>query len=543
MAAQKDLPEEIGNDAATRESKANYRTIFDASNDAIFVHDLATGAILDVNRSVTELYGVPYEEALGLTVQDLSAGVAPYTQEGAVAFLKAAAAGTPQLFEWLAKDRAGRLFWVEVNLKRVVMGQRACLLAIVRDITERKRADREIQASHESQKTLNALLHLALEDLQLEELLQRALALVLHNPWPATHGVGAVFLVDDASGEIVLKAHNGVDRHILERCARVPLGHCLCGRVAQSGEAIYCGSIDARHEITYVEISPHGHYCTPIMAGDKVLGVLNVYLDAGHQQDPAEEQFLSAFATTLATIIVRKRAEENLRVADEQLREQAALVKLGEMAAVVAHEVKNPLAGVRGTIQVIGGHLPRDSKDSAVIRDVIARLDALDELMQDLLLFARPPQMQRGAVDIVALAKETTALVSQDPAARNIRFEVEGSAPHVVADAKLLKIVVLNLLINAAHALENHGTIRTSISASDHACCIGIADTGPGIPADIRDRIFKPFFTTKPRGTGLGLSTAKRLVDAHQGRIRIECPAGGGTVVTVELPRRVDLPS
>ena len=239
-------------------------------------------------------------------------------------------------------------------------------------------------------------------------------------------------------------------------------------------------------------------------------------------------------------IAERKRAEEGLRVADEQLREQAALVRLGEMAAVVAHEVKNPLAGIRGTIQVIASRLPQGMKEVAIIGDVIARIDALDELMKDLLLFARPPQMHPGPVDLVALAKETTELVSQDPAARDVRFEVDGSAPLVVGDAKLLKIVFLNLMVNATHALRNNGTIRASVTATDRTCQIAIADSGPGIPPEIRDRIFIPFFTTKTRGTGLGLSTAKRLVDAHHGRIIVDCPEGGGTVVAVELPREPD---
>ncbi len=518
-------------------SEANYRALFDASNEAVFVHDLATGAIVDVNRRATELYGTTRAEALRLSVQDLSAGRPPYTQDRALELLSLAAAGTPQTFEWIAKNRAGREFWVEVTLKRVTIGGRESLLATIRDITGRKAAEQEIRRSHESQKTLNALLGLALEDLALEDLLHRALALVLHNPWPATQGVGAVFLVDDAAGELVLKAHNGIDRHILERCARVPLGTCLCGRVAASKQPIYCSSIDERHEITYDGISPHGHYCTPIAAGDTMLGVLNVYLKSGHPRDAAEEQFLAAFASTMASIIVRKRAEESLRVADEQLREQAALVRLGEMAAVVAHEVKNPLAGVRGAIQVIGTRLPPGSKDAAVIGDVIARLDALDELMKDLLLFARPPQMRPTTIDVVALAHETTTLVREDPAARNVRFEVEGSGAAVRADPKLLKIVLLNLLLNAAHAAHNSGTVRVAVTAIDHACRIAIADSGPGIPAEIRDRIFVPFFTTKARGTGLGLSTAKRLIDAHGGRIGIHCPAGGGTIVTVDLPR------
>ena len=130
-------------------------------------------------------------------------------------------------------------------------------------------------------------------------------------------------------------------------------------------------------------------------------------------------------------------------------------------------------------------------------------------------------------------------LVSEDPAARDVRFEVEGTAAPVFADRELLKIVLLNLLLNAAQAVQHHGTIRTSVLASDRACRIAVADDGPGIPAEIRDRVFAPFFTTKSRGTGLGLPTAKRLIDAHDGSISVACPVEGGTIVTVELPRGV----
>jgi two-component system, cell cycle sensor histidine kinase and response regulator CckA len=495
-------------DDALRESEAKYRTIFNAASDAIFLHDPATGAILDVNHRMTEMFGFTQEEAICLSVEDLSAGEDPYTQARALEFLRAAASGTPQLFEWLSKDRTGRLFWVEVNIQHVVLGGADRLLAIVRDISDRKAAEREIRQSHESQKALNALLRLALDDMPLETLVQRALGLVLQGPWPMSGGRGAVFLTAE-TGALGLEAQIGLDRRSLER------------ETAEAG-------IDC--------VTGPGCYCVPITAGDATLGVLKLYLTPGHALDPSEEEFLGAFTSTLASIIMRKRAERSLRAAEERLREQAALVRLGEMAAVVAHEVKNPLAGVRGAIQIIGGRLPADTKEAAILREVVARLDALDELMQDLLLFARPPQAHPVPVDITMLANEVADLMAQDPTARGVRFEVEGSAPAVMADPKLFRIVLLNLVLNAAHAMQGRGTVKMSLTVSGRTCRIVIADTGPGIPADIRDRIFVPFFTTKARGTGLGLSTAKRLVEAHEGRISVECPAGGGTVVTIEWP-------
>jgi two-component system sensor kinase FixL len=221
---------------------------------------------------------------------------------------------------------------------------------------------------------------------------------------------------------------------------------------------------------------------------------------------------------------------------EEQLREQAALVRLGEMAAVIAHEVKNPLAGIRGAVQVIGGRLPQDSREAAVVGEVLSRIDTLNGLIQDLLLFARPPQPRPVPVDVSPLVSITAELLNSDPALRGVLIEVEGSAPPLAADAELLKIVFLNLLVNGAHAMGGNGRIRVSIGVAGGCGRVTFADSGPGIPPEIREKIFTPFFTTKSRGTGLGLPTAKRLVEAHQGTLRVECPLGGGTTVTVELP-------
>jgi signal transduction histidine kinase len=221
---------------------------------------------------------------------------------------------------------------------------------------------------------------------------------------------------------------------------------------------------------------------------------------------------------------------------EEQLREKTALARLGEMAAVIAHEVKNPLAGVRGAIQVIGGRLPPDSKDALMIKEIVTRIDALNELMKDLLLFARPPQPRPEVVEIGALVAATAEFLRDDPAIKNVDVTVEGSVPPILADAELLKIVLVNLLVNSAHAMQGRGTIRVSLASIGDTCQIAIGDSGPGIPVEIRQKIFTPFFTTKARGSGLGLVTAKRLVEAHHGSISVDCPLGGGTTVTVLLP-------
>ena len=221
---------------------------------------------------------------------------------------------------------------------------------------------------------------------------------------------------------------------------------------------------------------------------------------------------------------------------EEQLRERSALARLGEMAAMIAHEVKNPLAGIRGAVQVIGGRLPAGNPDAPMMQEIVKRIDSLDAMMKDLLLFARPPKPKRLPTDMVPLLSATAGLLKEDEGAKQVDVEIEGSAPPVPADGDMLKMVFHNLLINGAHAMHGNGTIRVRVSAADHALHVAVSDHGPGIPVDVRDKIFTPFFTTKRRGTGLGLPTAKRFIEAHDGRITVECPPSGGTTVTVQLP-------
>jgi PAS domain S-box-containing protein len=228
-------------------------------------------------------------------------------------------------------------------------------------------------------------------------------------------------------------------------------------------------------------------------------------------------------------ITERKRSEA-------RLREQESLARLGEMAAVVAHEVKNPLAGIRGSLQVIGGRMPEQSRDRTVMHDIIGRLDSLNNIVDDLLVFARPREPKLAAVSIDPLVQNTVALLKKDPAHANTRVEIRCAPVVIQADAEQLQVVLVNLLLNAAQATRNEGHVRIDVTTGDGMCRIAIADDGPGIPADVRDRIFEPFFTTKHRGTGLGLPTAKRVIERHRGSIDIECPPAGGTIVRVALP-------
>jgi two-component system, LuxR family, sensor kinase FixL len=225
---------------------------------------------------------------------------------------------------------------------------------------------------------------------------------------------------------------------------------------------------------------------------------------------------------------------------EERLREATALARLGEMAAVIAHEVKNPLAAVRGAVQVIGSRLPPQTNDAAIIKEIIARIDGLNDLIQDLLVFARPPAPKPSRTDLRSLIVAVTTMLKRDPAYRELEVAIDGDLSPALADANLLTIALQNLLINAAQAQQGRGLVRVTLASAGTSHRIEIVDRGPGIPVEIRNDLFRPFKTTKARGTGLGMATAKRLVESQGGTIAVDCPASGGTAITLTIPAAPD---
>jgi PAS domain S-box-containing protein len=230
-------------------------------------------------------------------------------------------------------------------------------------------------------------------------------------------------------------------------------------------------------------------------------------------------------------ITARKRSEETLRA-------QVALVQIGKMAAVVAHEVRNPLAGIRGAMQVLAGRLPADSRESMVVNEVVVRIDTLNDIVDDLLLFARPRPVVPARVSITDLLNEVVTLLKADPRFAGIRFAIDVTDAAIEADAEQFKLVLQNLLINGAQAMEGTGELGITARLDGGWHELRIIDQGPGILPSVQEHLFEPFFTTKHRGTGLGLATSRRIVENHGGTIALECPQAGGTVAVIRLPVR-----
>jgi len=239
----------------------------------------------------------------------------------------------------------------------------------------------------------------------------------------------------------------------------------------------------------------------------------------------------------------------------ERLRDR--LAALGEMAAAIAHEVKNPLAG----IEVMAGILKRQLTESPdaqnILADIIKEAKMANVIVQEVLAFVRPLRLQVEDVSVGDVVRDAVTMAEShwQKGKIEIRVEVPESLRPIQGDPHQLRQIFTNFVTNAFEAMNGAGTIEITAVAIDGEeesttaeqtpgpmVMITITDTGPGIPPEVMDRIFSPFFTTKPQGSGLGLAIVRKIVDAHDGRIDVGQRPGGGTVFRVTLPVRSQQP-
>ncbi len=179
--------------------------------------------------------------------------------------------------------------------------------------------EHEVEKNLKIQKALNTILRLSLAPIPLDAQLLHILDLIIHLPWLALVVRGCVFLVEGDPPELVMRAQVGMPEPALVSCQKIRFGHCLCGRAILANQPIFAGCIDGRHETHYEGMLPHGHYCVPITNGERRIGLLNMYVRAGHEFSPLEDGFLGAAAGVIAGIIERREVEEALRRSEERL--------------------------------------------------------------------------------------------------------------------------------------------------------------------------------------------------------------------------------
>ena len=217
------------------------------------------------------------------------------------------------------------------------------------------------------------------------------------------------------------------------------------------------------------------------------------------------------------------------------------LAAIGELSAAIAHEIRNPLAAISGSIQLLKNNVKLGGTDKRLMDIVIRETEQLNRWITDFLDYSRPPPMDRKALDITRLIDDTLTVARQDEKMNGITVERQGTDPvWVLGDEARLRQVLWNLLMNAAQAMPGDGILAVAVESVDNGSRplveIKVSDTGCGIPPDEQDRVFQPFFTTKERGTGLGLAVVHQIVSHHDGRIDLESEVDKGTTFRLLLP-------
>jgi signal transduction histidine kinase len=238
---------------------------------------------------------------------------------------------------------------------------------------------------------------------------------------------------------------------------------------------------------------------------------------------------------------LRESREEIERLHRTQISRAEHLATLGELATGLAHEIRNPLAGIAGVIEIVGRDLPATSPARAVVKDVRLEITRISRTLTDLLETARPRRPEVRRSNLNTTVEHAVMLARQQVLSRPMKIELEKAPalPEVEHDSDQIHQVLLNLLLNAVQAMEGAGTVRVEIGARGDYAAVVVSDTGRGISSQNLPNIFRPFYTTKSNGTGLGLSLARRIVEDHHGRIEVSSVVGTGSKFTVLLPFRM----
>jgi two-component system NtrC family sensor kinase len=487
---------------AIRKSEMLYRTLFQSANDAIFIlkHDLFS----DCNAMATRMFGCSREELVGHCPAEFSPARQPDGRDSAEASLekiRLAMDGKPQFFGWTHRRADGSLVLAEISLNRIEAYSEPTLLAIVRDVTERKKAEESLR-----------------------ELSQA---------------------VEQSPVNVIITDTDGNIEYVNRRFVQVT-GYTAAEVLGKNPRILKSGH------------TPDEEYRTlwrTIKAGDDWSGeFLNKAKDGSLFWERAlitsiknEAGEVAHFLAVKEDITERKQAEEALQQMRLQLAHVARLSTLGEMAAELAHELNHPLYAIlnyaKATRNVLAEEGPPDLDSVREWNEEIADIAlSAAEVVKRLRSFARRGQALRSVCRVEAVAAEALGLVAVELRRARVAVETCFSAalPAVRADRVQIQQVFVNLLSNAAEAMRGVApdmrrvAIRTSLG--DAAVEVVVSDCGIGLPPEGETKIFEPYVTTKPQGLGMGLSIVRTIVEAHGGRVWATANPEGGAAFHFTLP-------
>lgn len=404
---------------------------------------------------------------------------------------------------------------------------------------------------------------------------ERLLPRVAERVTTAMGGHTCSVLLRDRGGDLMrMAASVGLPRDVAEAVTLL-VGERIAGRVAATGQPVLINKDPNGHPMLSPEVETdiplmrrdevESSVCAPLMGADgEVHGVLCVSrLSPAPPFVESDLRILTLFAAQAGAVIAQRRAVEDLTRAaeeaanmDQEFSRTANLAALGQFAATVAHELRNPLSSIKGAAQFLlrefGQDVPEDDERAVMLRDflsiVVDEVNGLSRLTTELLEFARPMPARRETCDIVETVRsEITFLIPELASLGLTAVHQTYDTPTPAwaeVDSVQLGQALRNLLINAAHAAvslnEDSAEVRVSLLDRDTWYEISVEDNGPGVPEEVGERLWEPFFTTKAKGSGLGLAQVRRVVENHGGFVGYENLTAGGTRFTILLPQLDD---
>ncbi|MEJ2491517.1 MAG: PAS domain S-box protein [Desulfuromonadales bacterium] len=517
VTTQKELLEEL------RRNEENYREIFNATSDALLIHEAESGRVVDVNQAMLSMFNCSYEEALSGGIAALSAGSPPYTHEDAQRYLQQTMRQGSCVFEWKSRKMSGEIFWTEVQLRSAMIGKHHRIIAAVRDISARKDAAGKLRE-------VNERLLLLIERMPLGCILWSAdFAVEMWNPMAERiFGFAAREMIGRRPfGKIVSAA---AEPEVMIVWQRLKSGdttaHSVNQNITRDGATITCEWFN-----------------TPMKdAAGSFIGVISMVQDVSERQSAENE--LARYRSHLEDL-VRERSEQ-LQAAQTELMQKERLAILGQLTATVSHEIRNPLGTVANALYLLKQALnPRDYPQLARPLQLAERnVERCDTIISDLLDFSRQRAIDKVPLAIDPWLAELLAEI-RFPEDVVLRQELQAGV-EVPADAERLRRVIINVVTNALQALEDVTRpekwlmVRSRLVGDIYEICI--EDNGPGMSQSTLQRIFEPMFSTKNFGVGLGVPIIRNILENHGGGVEYRSQVDEGTLVIMWLPLAGPLP-
>jgi PAS domain S-box-containing protein len=528
------------------------RSIFNGVSDVIFVFDPKTGSVVGANNAVSEMYGYTPEEAKNADIGTLSAGQYPYNYQGGMERIRRAVDGPPRLFDWLARDRSGRVFWVEAHLKRAAVNGEDRVLAVVREMPGRRRTEQRLSLQYTVARVLTEAGSLT----QATPMILRSIC--EHVGWDR----GEVWFTDADTPVLRL----GGDWHVFPddlkqfRAESMTFSHGsgLAGRVWAEGRPVWITDLAEApfflRTAAAIAAGLRAAFAFPIKSAGRILGAMAFF---GREVQPPDNELIEMFdalGSQIGDFIKRKKTEEDLRRCAAELERNNE--QLNMFVSVASHDLQEPLRVITGFSQLLEGRYKGrlDRKADEFIGYIVDGSLRMQQLILDLLTYSRITTAGSAFGPVDCNAAVQIALTNLKAAVEESRAEITvEKLPVVSGDESQIARLFQNLIGNAVKfGADKTPVVRVScehvedIAEGDEGkmqkpgWLFSVCDNGIGIEQQYFDRIFQAFERLHSRqeypGTGMGLAICGKIVERHGGGMRVISEVGKGSTFFFTIP-------